>query len=134
MCHNRILGNHVVRSTVSTLYVWPQFTVDPPGREKRPPEHLANCPKYPDSEYWLNEVQHYFFRNTQLRHLRVAQFVRYFARKLEKRGANSRKVRTDENTIDEDVEGVAEDDNCHRNFDAWSSGKRLGKSCGALLI
>ena len=107
MCHNRILGNHVVRSTVSTLYVWPQFTVDPSGRERRPPEHLANCPKYPDSEYWLNEVQHYFFRNTQLRHLRVAQFVRYFARKLEKRGANSRKVRTDENTIDEDVEGVA---------------------------
>ena len=82
----------------------------------------------------MNAVQHYFFRNAQLRHLRVAQFVRYFARKLEKTGANSRKVRTDENTIDEGVEGVAEDDNCLKNVDAWSSGKGLGKSCGALLI
>ena len=25
MCHNRLLGFHLVRSTVSTLYLWPQF-------------------------------------------------------------------------------------------------------------
>ena len=81
MCHNRLLGFHVVRSAVATVYLWPQFAVDANTRVERSPDHKENVPNYPDSQYFLNEVQYYYsFRDALLRHLRVAQFARYFAR------------------------------------------------------
>ena len=45
MAHNRLLGFRVVRSTVSTQFLWPQFTVDANAREARPLEHLLWYPK-----------------------------------------------------------------------------------------
>ena len=79
MCHNRIMGFHVVRSTVPTLYLWPQFTVDPAARVARAEEHLAKTTQYPDKHHYMNQVQKYFFRNEQLRYLQTGQFFRYFS-------------------------------------------------------
>ena len=66
MCHNRLMGHHVVRSTRPTLFLWPQFTVADASRIHRTPEHLANVASYPDNTFYLNGVQKYFFRNEQL--------------------------------------------------------------------
>ena len=40
MCHNRMLGFHVVPSTVRTQLQWPQFTVDAKTRSERSADHL----------------------------------------------------------------------------------------------
>ena len=40
MAHNRLLGFRMVRSTVSTLFLWSQFTVDAKNRIERSPEHI----------------------------------------------------------------------------------------------
>ena len=40
MCHNRMLGFHVVRTTVSTQFLWPQFTVDAKTRSGISADHL----------------------------------------------------------------------------------------------
>ena len=78
MCHRRILCFHVVRSTVSTQYFWHQFTVDSKIRAERTPEHKQRFTLYPDPQYCCNTMQYYFFRHDYLRHLRAAQFVRYY--------------------------------------------------------
>ena len=74
MCHSRMLGFHVVRSTVSTLYFFPQFTVANKARIERNPEHKQRSASYPDPQYYCNQMQYYFFRNEGLRHLRASQF------------------------------------------------------------
>ena len=56
MCHNRLLGLRVVRSTRPTHYIYPQFTVEGSARIQRSPEHVEkyskkNGPQYPDEEY-----------------------------------------------------------------------------------
>ena len=79
MCHNRMLGFHVVRSTVPTLHLWPQFTIDSKSRIERKPEHKHRAASCPDPHYYCNRMQYYFFRNEELRHLRAAQFFRYYA-------------------------------------------------------
>ena len=101
MCHNRLLGFHVVRSTTSTKFLWPQFTVDANARDARPPEHLLWHPQYPDSQYYLNEVQKYLFRGEELRHLRLAQFFRYFSHQAEDATKKKKEpaMRTDEDTL-----------------------------------
>ena len=72
MCHSRILGFHVVRSTVSTQYFCHQFTVDSKTRVERKPEHKQRFTLYPDPQYYCNTMQYYFFRHDGLRHLRGA--------------------------------------------------------------
>ena len=57
----------------------PCFTVPPKDRIRRSPEHLAHATGYPDTDYYLNEVQYYFFRGTALSPLRVDQCFRYFS-------------------------------------------------------
>ena len=99
MCHNRIMGFHVVRSTRPTVYVYPQFTVDPASRFSRTEEHVANVPQYPDGSFYMNLVQCYFYRKVQLRYLRVGQFLRYFALHKTDERRKALAMRTDENTI-----------------------------------
>ena len=66
-------------------------------------------------------MQYYFFRNEELRHLRAAQFFRYFTHQETVGDHQAPAPRTDENTIAEDEEGPIPDDPAHRNFDALSS-------------
>ena len=66
-------------------------------------------------------MQYYFFRYDYLRHLRAAQFVRYYTQHEAAEDRKAPAVRTDENTIGEDDEGAIPDDPAHRNFDALSS-------------
>ena len=77
MCHNRHLGNHVVRSTKPTIFLWPQFVVTDASRVPRSEEHLQNV-RYPAPAYYLNQVLQSFFRHPDLRYLRPEQFFRYF--------------------------------------------------------
>ena len=125
MCHNRLLGFHVVRSTVNTQFLWPQFTMDANARVARDPEHCLWNPSYPDAEYYLTEVQKYMFRNEELRHLRLAQFFRYFKHQEDEKTAKKKEkapaMRTDEDTLNEEDEGAIEDDQCHQNYDLFSS-------------
>ena len=90
---------------------------------------------YPDAQYYLNEVQQYLFRNEQLRHLRPAQFFRYFYHHTDGSTSKPKKVPTGENTLDEADEGAIEDDACHRNYDLLSSRVGFGEmvDCAADL-
>ena len=72
-----MLGFHVVRSTVRTLYFFLQFTVANKARIERNPEHKQRSASYPDPQYYCNQMQYYFFRNEELRHLGASQFFRY---------------------------------------------------------
>ena len=51
MCYGRMLGFHVVRSTVPTLHFWPQFTVAKKARIERNPMHKQMLASYPDPQY-----------------------------------------------------------------------------------
>ena len=75
MAHNRLLGYRVVRSTIPTQYVFPQFTVALKACIPRAGEHLR-VTAYPDPKFYMNDVQQYFFRHKNLRHLRTHQFFR----------------------------------------------------------
>ena len=105
MAFNRLLNFHVVRSTVSTQYMWPQYTVDANSRIERKPDHKENVPKYPDAEFYLNEVQYYVFRNVQLRHIRIAQFIRCVSRQEDKFSRPTATMGTGGNTMGEEDEG-----------------------------
>ena len=74
MAHKRLLGFRVVRSTVSTQFLWSQFTVDAKDRIERSPENKEKVLGYPDPEHYLNHVQKYFFRGNELAYLRPGQF------------------------------------------------------------
>ena len=53
---------HVIRSTMPTLYLWPQFTVANKSRIERNPEHKQRAASYPDPQYYCNQMQYYFFK------------------------------------------------------------------------
>ena len=76
MCHNRLMGFRVVRSTRPTQYMYPKFAV--PARDRMPLPESYQSDSYPDPEFYLNNMQKYFFRPEELRDLRPGQFVRYF--------------------------------------------------------
>ena len=111
--------------------------MDANARDARPPEHLLWHPQYPDSQYYLNEVQKYLFRGEELRHLRLAQFFRYFSHQEEDATKKKKEpaMRTDEDTLIEEDEGAIEDDPCHRNYDFFSSRKVVQDKvpCAAIL-
>ena len=75
------------------------------------------------------------FRNDQLRHLRSAQFFRYFYHHTDGSTSKPKKVPTDENTLNDADEGAIEDDVCHRNYDLLSSRVGVGEvvNCAAGL-
>ena len=52
----------------------PPFVVLDACRIPRSEEHLESVSGYPDAVFYLNEVQKYFFRPSDLRHLRAEQF------------------------------------------------------------
>jgi hypothetical protein len=118
MCHNRLLGFHVVRSTCPTLFVWPQFVVPPEGRMRRTDEHIARLASYPDKKYYLNQTQMYFFRNEQLRHLRPEQFFRYFVQRTGTQSRRPQQPSTEENTADDIEHGPVPVNPAHRHYDA----------------
>ncbi len=126
MAHNRLLGNHVVRSTVHTQFLWTQFTVDPKNRIQRTPEHAEKVRAYPDPEYYLNELQYYFFRSAQLKELRPGQFFRYYTHRDDENARKSPAVRTDENTLQVDDSDVIPDNVSHQNFHEESSALPAG--------
>ena len=66
-------------------------------------------------------MQYYFFKNEELRHLRAAQFFKYFTHQGTAGDRQAPALRTDENTIGGEEEGAIPDDPSHRNFDAVSS-------------
>ena len=74
-----------------------------------------------------------------MRHLRLAQFFRYFKHQesdaASKRNKKEPAMRTDEDTLNEEDEGAIEDDSCHRNYDVCSSRKGCGDTvaCAATL-
>ena len=121
MCHNRMLGFHVVRSTVPTLHLWPQFTVANKSRIERNPEHKQRAASYPDPQYYCNQMQYYFFRNEELRHPRAAYFFRYYTQHETVSDRQAPALRTDENTIGENEGGQIPNDPAHRNVDALST-------------
>ena len=116
-----MLGFHVVRSTVPTQYLWPQFIVDSKSRIERKPEHKQRAAAYPDPNYYCNQMQYYFFRNEELRHLRASEFFRYYMQHDAPGDRKAPAVRTDEDTIGEDEEGAIPNDPSHRHVDAVSS-------------
>jgi hypothetical protein len=79
MAHNRLLGFKVVRSTKPVVRIFTEFVPAEVSCTPRDPQHKAKQVHYPDPEYYLNKIQKYFFRSGELRHLRVAQYNRYFA-------------------------------------------------------
>ena len=137
MCQNRLMGYRVVRSTVPTLFLWPQFTVDPAARMARSEEHLGKNKQYPDKYYYLNEVQKYLFRNEQLRYLRTHQFFRYFSHSSETATGKATTLLTSENTmsvVEADIR--VPDDPTHRNYDERVSAVAAGDKfpCARLRI
>ena len=121
MCHNLLLGFHVVRSTVSTRYLWPQSTVDAAARIERAQEHTCKVQKYPDAQYYMNEVRRYMFRNADLRHLKATQVFRYVSHEENEVSKKAPAMRTDEDTSAEEDEGAITDDQCHWTFDLQCS-------------
>ena len=136
MCHNRLMGFHVVRSTVPTLFVWPTFTVDPASRIVRSEEHLANSARYPDQYHYMNQVQKYFFRGEELRYLRTGQFFRYFSHSSEEATGSAPVLRTSENTMSAFDEDRVPDDPTHRHYDQRVSLLKAGDKfpCARLRI
>ena len=126
MCHNRLLGCHVVRSTRPTQYLWPQFTIADEARMKRSPEHLERGHAYPDATYYLNEVQYYFFRNDALRYLRPGQFFRYFLRGTDDGARQPLARRTHDETVVPDDGSHVTDVRSHRHYDTRSSAVAAG--------
>ena len=52
MAHNRLMNFHVVRSTVPTQYIHPQFLVEAQARAERSQEHKDST-AYPDPDHYL---------------------------------------------------------------------------------
>ena len=121
MRHNRLRGFHVVHGTAPTQNVWPAFTMDRNNRIERKPEHKEVARIFPDAQYYLIETQSYFFRSEQLRHLRPAQFFRYYIKCADEGRQRASCMRTDENTIEAGDGGPIPDDPFHRNYDALRS-------------
>ena len=76
MAFNRLMNFHVVRSTKAITFSPSVFLGDPAYRHQREPWHVKNHADYPDANYYLNNIQKYYFRHPDLRHLRHEQFNR----------------------------------------------------------
>ena len=79
MTHNRLLNFHVVRSTKPVTYTPADFVAPRGIRIPREQSHLTKHPDYPDTFFYLSHSGKYFFRHSDLRHLRIEQVNRYFA-------------------------------------------------------
>ena len=69
----RLLTFHFVRSTKSVVWTPSAFVPEPGNASERTPEHLAKFPHYADPLFYLSFLGKYFYRNPQLRHLRIEQ-------------------------------------------------------------
>ena len=116
MRHSRLLGFQVEKSTRSTIFLWPQFVVQEKSRVARTPEHLDKAPLYPDIKYYLNQVQLYFFRHRDLRHLRLGQYFRYFSHRKESIDSEP-KPHADQVAASQDRETIVEPEYWHRHYD-----------------
>ena len=96
------------------------------GRVKRLDEHLE-IPNYPDPVHYLNKVQKYFFRNEQMRHLRVGQYFRYFGFGADAVENVAPAQRTDEPTLPSDDVCHCCDTRSHRHFDPAASAVSPGE-------
>ena len=112
MAYNRLLNFHIVRSTRPVQWTPAMFVPSNDSRALRDPSHVQKCPEYPDPKYYLNHTQKYFFRNAELRHLRVEQFNRYFAMAGDKDAAPM----TLEDTMDDEDDDIMPDET-HRHSD-----------------
>ncbi len=121
MAFNRLLGFHVVRSTRPVQFTRGQFVPPDDQRSLRDPSHVKKFPAYPDAKYYLNKTQQYFFRNKELRHLRIEQFNRYLVPTDQGGRANE----AQEDTISDDEVDVYADSN-HRHTDAFMEGVAHG--------
>ena len=116
---------HVVRSTRPVVFVAPEFVPPRDHRSPREPEHLAKYVDYPDPQYYLTPTLKYFFRARALQHLRIEQYVRYYA------VAGALTSATNEDTVMDDVaEGATCTNISHRHYDVFSEtvpeGQRFG--------
>ena len=119
----------MVRSTVSTLFLWSQFTVDAKDRIERSPEHIQKVVSYPDPDHYLNNVQKYFFRGKELAHLRPGQFFRYFVHNDEQDASHKAAMETKEDVEEaEEQHWGGEDNVTHRHYDSIASGMEPGSS------
>ena len=112
MAHNRLLGFHVVRSTRPVVWTPPAFIPERTSRTPRPDWHIDQKPDYPDPHFYLNATGKYFFRNAEMRHMRIEQFNRYFALAEERADAP-----TLEDTCCDQALAQQPD---HKHYDAWS--------------
>ena len=71
-------------------------------------------------------MQQYFFRNSELRHLRVAQFFRYFALAEDEEGKKDAPLRTVEDTCDAADDSVVERALWNRNYDHFCEDLPVG--------
>ena len=83
----------------------------------------------------MNEMQRYMFRNADLRHLRAAQFFRYFRHAENEVSKEAPTMRTDEDTLAGEYEGAAIDNQCHWTVDLQCSrvGAGLAVKCATDL-
>ena len=75
MTHNRLLNFHVVRSTKPVTYTPGDFVAPRGIRIPREQSHLTKHPDYPDTLFYLSHSGKYFFRHSDLRHLRIEQVL-----------------------------------------------------------
>ena len=126
MCINRLLGFHVVRATRSVQFLLTQF-VFKSDVEKRSSAHIARHPGYPDPVFYMKYPQEkYFFRSPALRHLRLAQFARYFAPAT---GQSADAVMEDTVAADVDDPHV---DKSHKDYDHRAQSMQVGKKFGGM--
>ena len=69
----------------------------------------------------MNDMQQYMFQSADLRHLRAAQFFRYFSHEKDETSKKAPAMRTDEDTLAAEDEGAIIDDKCHKDFDLQCS-------------
>ncbi len=120
---NRLLGFHIVRSTRSAVFLGSGFL----SPSIRAPDHVKNCPDYPDPVRYVGTNQWYFLRAKELRHLRVEQFVRYFSDPKTDQQADASR----ENTRDKEHKTaghLASDPVSHRHYDEFASKLKPGAS------
>ena len=123
MAHNRLMNNHVVRSTRPVHYISPEFVPPRENRTPREPEHLEKFPDYPDPQFYLTHTSKYFFRHPDLHHLRIEQYNLYYT---EKTAGTIDTLPTIEDTVDDQgVVVIPEPD--HRHYDEFSETTPMGQ-------
>ena len=116
MCHNRLLGYRVVRSTRPVQYTPTAFIPARESRTPRDPNHVERVPAYPDPQFYLSHAGKYLFRHPDLRHLRLEQYNRYFAHAGDRAAVEGPTL---EDTVLED-DGAVQSEPGHRHCDAFA--------------